>query len=443
MPPEKPIIVIGGGLAGCEAAWQLLIRGRSVVMYEMKPEAFSPAHKSPHLAELVCSNSLRSNMQGNAVGLLKEEMRLMNSLIIEAADATAVPAGRALAVDRTRFSLCVEEKLLSQKRLSIIRKELQEIPSGHTVIIATGPLTSDALARGIAELTGGDYLYFYDAISPIIDGDSIDHTKVFRASRYAEGEGDYLNCPMEEAEYEQFWQALMEGEEVPLKPFEELKFFSGCLPIEVLARNGKHTLAFGPMKPVGLLDPRTGKQPYAVVQLRQEDEGGRLFNMVGFQTKLTWPEQRRILRMIPGLENAEFARYGSIHRNTFINSPALLRESLQLRMKDNVFFAGQITGAEGYVESSAIGLVAGLSVEYYLSGRAMTPPPATTALGSMLRYIIHADQKKFQPMNINFGIFPPLREKVPKKDRGLRYAERSLKELRDWKEREGTDLSLS
>ena len=382
-------------------------------------------------------------MPGNAAGLLKEEMRIMNSLIIEAADRTAVPAGKALAVDRARFSMYVEEKLLSQERLTIIRKELQEIPDDHVVIIATGPLTSHALAKSIAELTGSDYLYFYDAISPIIDGDSIDYTKVFRASRYGEGEGDYLNCPMERAEYEQFWQALIEGEEVPLKPFEELKFFSGCLPIEVLARSGKHTLAFGPMKPVGLLDPKTGKQPYAVVQLRQEDEGGRLFNMVGFQTKLTWPEQRRILRMIPGLENAEFARYGSIHRNTFINSPALLRESLQLRTKDNVFFAGQITGAEGYVESSAIGLLAGLSASCCLSGRVMTPPPATTALGAMLHYIIHADQKNFQPMNINFGIFPPLTQKVPKKDRGQYYAERSLKALRDWKERQGYDLSSS
>jgi methylenetetrahydrofolate--tRNA-(uracil-5-)-methyltransferase len=437
MPPEKHIIVVGGGLAGCEAAWQLLIRGRSVVIYEMKPEAFSPAHKSPHLAELVCSNSLRSNMQGDAAGLLKAEMRLMNSLIIGAADRTAVPAGKALAVDRARFSMYVEEKLLSQERLTIIRKELQDIPNDHLVIIATGPLTSHAMAKSIAELTGSDYLYFYDAISPIIDGDSIDHTKVFRASRYDEGEGDYLNCPMERAEYEQFWQALMEGDKVPLKPFEELKFFSGCLPIEVLALSGKHTLAYGPMKPVGLLDPKTGKQPYAAVQLRQEDEGGRLFNMVGFQTKLTWPEQRRILRTIPGLENAEFARYGSIHRNTFINSPALLRGSLQLRTKDNIFFAGQITGAEGYIESSAIGLVAGLSVESYLCGRVMTPLPATTAIGAMLHYITHADQKNFQPMNINFGIFPPLAEKAPKKERGRHYAERSLQALGDWKEKTG------
>jgi methylenetetrahydrofolate--tRNA-(uracil-5-)-methyltransferase len=437
MTTDKPIIVIGGGLAGCEAAWQLLQRRCRVALYEMKPEVFSPAHKSPHLAELVCSNSLRSNMMGNAVGLLKEEMRIMNSLIMEAADGTAVPAGKALAVDRNRFSAYVEEKLLSQEMLTIISKELHEIPDDHLVIIATGPLTSQALTKSIAEQTGSGYLYFYDAISPIIEGDSIDYTKVFRASRYGQGEGDYLNCPLERIEYEQFWQALIEGEEVPLKPFEELKFFSGCLPIEILARSGKHTLAFGPMKPVGLSDPKTGKQPYAVVQLRQEDDGGRLFNMVGFQTKLTWPEQRRILRMIPGLENAEFARYGSIHRNTFINSPALLTDTLQLRTKDNVHFAGQITGAEGYVESSAIGLLAGLSVFCHLTGRVMTSPPATTALGAMLHYIIHADQKNFQPMNINFGLFPPLPQKIPKKDRGQHYAERSFKALSEWKVESG------
>jgi methylenetetrahydrofolate--tRNA-(uracil-5-)-methyltransferase len=443
MTADKPIIVIGGGLAGCEAAWQLLHRRCRVVIYEMKPELFSPAHKSPHLAELVCSNSLRSNMQRNAAGLLKEEMRSMNSLILEAADGTAVPAGKALAVDRVRFSNYVEEKLHSQEGLTIIRKELQEIPEDHVVIVATGPLTSNALAKSIAEQTGSAYLYFYDAISPIIEGDSIDYTKVFRASRYGDGEGDYLNCPLEMMEYDRFWQALTEGEEVPPKPFEELKFFSGCLPIEILARSGKHTLAFGPMKPVGLLDPKTGKQPYAVVQLRQEDEDGRLFNMVGFQTKLTWPEQRRILRMIPGLENAEFARYGSIHRNTFINSPALLSDTLQLRTKDNIYFAGQITGAEGYIESSAIGLLAGLNAFCRISGRVMTPPPATTALGALLRYIIHADQKNFQPMNINFGIFPPLAQKVPRKERGQCYAERSLTALRSWKNEYESDFSSS
>ena len=433
MTQDKPIIVIGGGLAGCEAAWQLLNRGHQVTLYEMKPALFSPAHNSPHLAELVCSNSLRSNMPENAVGLLKEEMRIMNSLIIEAADRTAVPAGKALAVDRMRFSLHIEEKLFSQKGLKVIREEVREIPDDHMVIIATGPLTSDSLAGSIAALTGSNYLYFYDAISPIIEGDSIDHTKVFRASRYAGDKGDYLNCPLDKDEYEEFWQALTEGEEVPLKPFEELKFFSGCLPIEILAGSGKATLTFGPMKPVGLIDPKTGKQTYAVVQLRQEDRDGILFNMVGFQTKLTWPEQRRILRMIPGLENAEFARYGSIHRNTFINSPALLRQTLQLRTNDNILFAGQITGAEGYVESSAIGLIAGLSAVCLRSGNSMAPPPETTALGALLCYIMNADQKTFQPMNINFGLFPSLPHKVSKKDRGRHYAQRSLEALQKWR----------
>jgi len=437
MSVDKPIIVIGGGLAGCEAAWQLLQRHRLVVIYEMKPAVFSPAHKSPHLAELVCSNSLRSNMPENAAGLLKKEMRIMSSLIMEAADETAVPAGKALAVDRVRFSAYIEEKLLSQEGLTIIRKELPEIPHDHMVIVATGPLTSHTLAESVAELTGGDYLYFYDAISPIIEGDSIDHTKVFRASRYGGGEGDYLNCPMERTEYEQFWQALKEGEEVPLRPFEEIKFFSGCLPIEILARSGKHTLTYGPMKPVGLLDPKTGKQPHAVVQLRQEDQDGRLFNMVGFQTKLTWPEQRRILRMIPGLENAAFARYGSIHRNTFINSPALLTETLQMRTSNNIFFAGQITGAEGYVESSAVGLIAGLSAACIMSGQSFEPPPETTALGALLSFIIHGDKRNFQPMNINFGLFPPLPQKVPKKDKGHHYAERSIKALKEWKAKAG------
>ena len=433
MIQDKPIIVIGGGLAGCEAAWQLLNRGHQVTLYEMKPALFSPAHTSPHLAELVCSNSLRSNMPENAVGLLKEEMRIMHSLIIEAADRTAVPAGKALAVDRTRFSLYIEEKLFSHKGLSVIREEAREIPNDHLVIIATGPLTSDAMAGTIAALTGSDYLYFYDAISPIIEGDSIDHTKIFRASRYSGETGDYLNCPLNKDEYEKFWEALIHGEEVPLKPFEEMKFFSGCMPIEILARSGKATLAFGPMKPVGLTDPKTGKQPYAVVQLRQEDRDGILFNMVGFQTKLTWPEQRRILRMIPGLENAVFARYGSIHRNTFINSPALLRHTLQLRTNDNIVFAGQITGVEGYVESSAIGLIAGLSAACLLSGTTMVPPPVTSALGSLLSYIMNADQKTFQPMNINFGLLPPLPGKVSKKDRGRHYAQRALEALKEWK----------
>lgn len=433
MNGQKPIIVIGGGLAGCEAAWQLARRGIAVTLYEMKPERFSPAHTSEHLAELVCSNSLRSNILENAVGLLKEEMRRMDSLIIAAADAAAVPAGRALAVDRGEFSRRVEGMLLARKGVKIIRKEIATIPADDIVIIATGPLTSDALAQSIAAVTGGEYLYFYDAIAPIIEGESLDYGRIFRASRYADGEGDYLNCPLEKDEYEQFWKALTEGACVPRKTFEDLKCFEGCLPVEVIAGRGSNTLCFGPMKPVGLRDPRTGKQPYAVVQLRQENREGTLFNMVGFQTKLTWPEQRRIFRMIPGLERAEFARYGSMHRNTFINSPVLLKETLQLCARGNLFFAGQITGVEGYVESAAMGLVAGLSAAYVLAGGAMTPPPATTALGALVNHVTK-EQKNFQPMNVNFGLFPPLPGRVRKKDRGGEYARRGLTDLKTWQE---------
>jgi len=437
MNHKKPIIIIGGGLAGCEAVWQLLQRGKiGVVLCEMKPEKFSPAHKSPHLAELVCSNSLRSNSLENAVGLLKEEMRTMGSLIVEAADATAVPAGKALAVDRHEFSSYIEEKLHSQKGLEIIRKEISDIPQDSIVIIATGPLTSESLSQRISQLLGSEYLYFYDAISPIIEGDSINYDKVFRASRYASDEGDYLNCPLTKDEYERFWDALTRGEEVSLKPFEEVKCFESCLPVEILARRGIDTPVFGPMKPVGLTDPRTGKQPYAVVQLRQENRASTLFNMVGFQTKLIWPEQRRIFRMIPGLERAEFVRYGSIHRNTFINSPVLLRKTLQLRKSDNIFFAGQITGVEGYVESSAMGLIAGLSASCYLSGRKLPPPPGTTAFGALLHYITNACHKTFQPMNVNFGLFPPISGRISrgKRERGLYYARRSLEMLEEWKE---------
>lgn len=433
MTSASHITIIGGGLAGCEAAWQLLKRDNRVILYEMKPQSFSPAHKSSDLAELVCSNSLRSNSVENAVGLLKEEMRMMDSLIMEAADVASVPAGKALAVNRKDFSRYIEEKLSTQGNLKIIREEIFDIQIDSTVIVATGPLTSDALAQSIAAVTGSEYLYFYDAISPIIEGDTIDHNKVFRASRYLNDEGDYLNCPLERDEYEYFWKALIEGEKVSLRPFEELKFFSGCLPIEIMAVSGINTLAFGPMKPVGLINPKTGKQPFAVVQLRQEDKDGILFNMVGFQTKLTWPEQRRIFRMIPGLENAEFARYGSIHRNTFINSPALLRNTLQLKTHGHIFFAGQITGIEGYVESAAMGLVAGLSASSYLRGKELAPFPETTALGSLLHYITREDHKSFQPMNVNFGLFPPLTYKVPKKDRGQHYAKRSLAALKDWK----------
>lgn len=427
-----PVCIIGGGLAGSEAAWQLAKRGFAVLLCEMKPSRFSPAHTSPLLAELVCSNSLRSNSPENAVGLLKKEMRLMGSLILEAADATAVPAGKALAVDRDRFSRHIEDRLASMG-ITISREEVIRIPEDMIVIVATGPLTSDPLARDIASRTGEEHLHFYDAISPIVEADSIDRTKVFRGSRYAEeGDGDYLNCPLTEKEYERFLTELMRGDEVPLHDFEDRQCFEGCLPIEVLARRGPQTLLFGPMKPVGLTDPKTGKRPYGVVQLRQENSAGSLYNIVGFQTKLTWPEQKRILRMIPGLGKAVFARYGSIHRNTFINAPASLTSTLQLRSNPSIFFAGQITGVEGYVESAAMGLLAGINTSKLLTGNNLTPPPGTTALGALVHHITNADYKRFQPMNVNFGLFDPLEQRVPKRERGRRYAERALVALEEW-----------
>lgn len=433
MSKNDSIAIIGGGLAGCEAAWQLLNKGHSVTLYEMKPVNFSPAHRSSHLAELVCSNSLRSNIIENAAGTLKEEMRRMNSLIMSAADATSVPAGRALAVDRRAFSKFIEKKLKEFPKLTIIHQEITDIPADGLVIIATGPLTSDSLSQSIAGITGNSYLYFYDAISPVIEGDSIDYEKVFRASRYDDdGQGDYLNCSMGKEEYELFWKTLTEGQTVPLRDFEDYKYFEGCLPIEVIAGRGISTLLFGPMKPVGIVDPKTGKQPYAVIQLRQENREATLFNIVGFQTKLTWTEQRRIFRMIPGLGNAEFARYGSIHRNTFINSPALLEITLQLKTAEHIFFAGQITGVEGYIESTAMGLMAGLSVSEFHKGKSFLPPPPETATGALLNHITDTDSKQFQPMNINWGLVSPLPGKVKKRERGERYALRALESLARW-----------
>jgi methylenetetrahydrofolate--tRNA-(uracil-5-)-methyltransferase len=440
---REPVTIIGGGLAGCEAAWQLIRRGHRVRLKEMKPERFSPAHKSPLLAELVCSNSLRSASTENAVGLLKEEMRRLDSLIMAVADATAVPAGKALAVDRTAFSRLIEERLFAEPDLELIRGEVTAIPKTGLTIIATGPLTSDALALSIGELTGGEYLYFYDAISPIIEGDSIDLNRVFAASRYGHGEADYLNCPMNRETYEDFWRALTAAEEVPLRAFEALKCFEGCLPVEVIARRGIETLAHGPMKPVGLIDPRTGRRPHAVVQLRREDRKGVLFNIVGFQTKLTWPEQKRIFRMIPGLENAVFARYGSVHRNTFLNAPTLLTASLQLRSEPRLFFAGQITGVEGYVESAAMGLLAGINASRLTSGLMTAPPPPETALGALIDHLQRSDRKSFQPMNVTFGLFPPLPGRIPKKTRGEHYARRALAALAAWSEQITDESTLA
>ena len=431
---NKPVIIIGGGLAGCEAAWQLLQRGHSVYLYEMKPQKFSPAHKMEHLAELVCSNSLKSNNPDSAPGLLKQELRRLNSLILSIADQTAVAAGSALAVDRTEFARKVEESLSQQKHFTLSRVEITKIPSDALIIIATGPLTSDALARSINLMLGGSYLYFYDAIAPIVEADSINMDKVYWASRYDKGTPDYLNCPLSEEEYKRFRQELLAGKKVSARAFEEIKHFEGCLPIEVLATRGEDTLAFGPMKPVGLINPRTGTMPYAVVQLRRENISGNLFNLVGFQTKLIWPEQERIFRLIPGLENAQFARMGSIHRNTYINSPSLLQASLQLKTNPNIFFAGQITGVEGYMESTAMGLLAGLNAASILEGKQLQPPPPACAIGALLHYITSPESvANFQPMNINFGILEHLpAKKMKKKEKHLLYVKRALQALSDW-----------
>lgn len=444
MMDRREATVIGGGLAGCEAAWQLLNRGCRVTMYEMKPERFSPAHTSPLLSELVCSNSLRSNAVESAVGLLKEELRRLGSLFMEGADKTAVPAGKSLAVDRLRFSEYIQEKLFSfGSAFRLVHQEVLEIPRSGPVIIATGPLTSDTFAGDIQRLTGAEYLYFYDAISPIVAVDSIDYTKTFWASRYQNGDGDYLNCPLDAPTYISFREAVLNAEKVSLRDFERPRYFEGCLPIEILAERGDLTLLFGPMKPVGLTDPRTGRQPHAVVQLRKENQAGTLLNMVGFQTKLTWPEQRRIFSMIPGLEKAEFARYGSIHRNTFIHSPALLNERLQLRSHPSIFFAGQLTGVEGYVESAAMGLYSGLSSSLLLEDKALSLPPDTTALGALIRHITTPVKKEFQPMNVNHGIFHPLEVKIRKRERGKEYARRSLADLGDWINENGVSFSYA
>jgi methylenetetrahydrofolate--tRNA-(uracil-5-)-methyltransferase len=460
----SPAIIIGGGLAGCEAAWQLLRRGHAVHLHEMKPQRFSPAHKMENLAELVCSNSLKSNSLDNAPGLLKEEMRRLNSLIIMAADSTAVAAGSALAVDRTQFSREVEAQLKLQNNFTLNRIEVIKIPKDSLTIIATGPLTSDAMAQEIAQMldssycetqiskteyteicksnnpatSGGYYgtrdLYFYDAIAPIIEADSINMDKVFWASRYDKGTPDYLNCPLSKEEYENFRQELLIGEKVAAKPFEKIRHFESCLPVEVLASRGEKSLAFGPMKPVGLIHPKTGSISYAVVQLRRENMAGTLFNMVGFQTKLTWPEQRRIFRLIPGLENAQFARYGSIHRNTYIHSPSLLLPSLQLKTNVNIFFAGQITGVEGYTESAAMGLLAGLNAAFIIEGKQLQPPPVKTAIGALLHYIVSAESADhFQPMNINFGLLDTLPGKrTKKKERNILHVNQALQLLDDW-----------
>ena len=427
------ITIIGAGLAGCEAAWQAAQRGVGVTLREMKPERFSPAHHLPGLGELVCSNSLRGDSLENAVGLLKEELRRCNSLIMEAAEATRVPAGGALAVDRQLFSEYITDKIQSHPLIRLERGEITAIPAEGTVIIASGPLTSDALALSLASLTG-DRLYFYDAIAPIVSADSLDMTRVFAASRYGKGDGDdYLNCPLNVEEYGRFVDELLKGEKVAAREFERIVHFEGCMPVEEMAGRGPETLRFGPMKPVGLIDPRTGSEPYAVIQLRAENRERTMFNLVGFQTKLTWPEQRRIFRMIPGLEQAEFVRLGSLHRNTFINAPALLLPTQQLRSEPRILFAGQITGVEGYVESAASGFLAGITAARLLQGAPLAVPPPETALGALMAHITNADARHFQPMNVNYGLFPELAGRVKKKEKRQRLAERALAALDGWR----------
>ena len=436
VPPARAstfpsITIIGGGLAGSEAAWQAARRGVRVRLYEMKPHKYSPAHTSPQLGELVCSNSLRSEALESAVGLLKEEMRRLGSLVMAAALATRVPAGKCLAVDREQFASYLTRALEQETLVEIVREEVTELAADQFTILATGPLTSEPLAQALGRLTDQKHLHFYDAIAPIVYADSLDMSKIFRASRYGAGE-DYLNCPFTEAEYTRFYEALMAAEQVPLKSFEEPRYFEGCLPIEIMGARGYRTLTFGPLKPVGLVDPRTGEQPYAVAQLRAENREGALYNLVGFQTKLTYPEQKRVFRLIPGLENAAFARLGSIHRNTFIRSPGLLSSHLNFYQYPHLFLAGQISGVEGYVESSAMGLLAGINAARRTRGRPLLTPPPTTAHGALIAHLTNTATRDFQPMNVNFGLFPPLPGRIPKKQRGAAYAERSLEALESW-----------
>ena len=452
------IQIIGGGLAGSEAAWQAASRGVDVTLHEMRPVRPTAVHKTDRLAELVCSNSFRGDKLDNAVGLLKEEMRRLGSLVMRAADAARVPAGAALAVDRDRFSSEITRAISTHPRITLVREEIPRVPApaDGPVIIATGPLTSDSLSADIAALVGSDHLYFYDAISPIVLAGTIDMSKVFRASRWGrslrsagssilaktcgvdDGEGDYLNCPLSADEYARFYEALMSAERAPLHDFDEAKFFEGCLPIEVMASRGIDTLRFGPMKPVGLVDPRTGREPYAAVQLRQDNLAGDHFSLVGFQTQMKWGEQARVLKLIPGLEQAEFVRFGMIHRNTYINGPTVLRETWQTRSRDDLFFAGQISGVEGYVESAASGLIAGRNAAAIARREPVRVPPRTTAIGALAYYVSHAEPRNYQPTNITFGIMLPLTaeggRRVPRKkvDRKVAVSERALADLATW-----------
>jgi methylenetetrahydrofolate--tRNA-(uracil-5-)-methyltransferase len=465
------IHIIGGGLAGCEAAWQAASLGVQAVLHEMRPVRPTAVHKTGQLAELVCSNSLRGDKLDNAVGLLKEEMRRLGSLVMRAADAHRVPAGAALAVDRDRFSQAITEAIQSHPLISVTREEVDRIPADpgmFPLIVATGPLTSDTLSADIAALVGGDHLYFYDAISPIVLAETIDMSKVFRASRWGrslrdpgsgirdpersnpesrvpspgpacgvdDGQGDYLNCPMTREEYDRFYEAVVSAESATVHDFDKEKFFEGCLPIEVMAHRGRDTLRYGPMKPVGLVDPRTGRAPYAAVQLRQDNLAGDHFSLVGFQTQLKWGEQGRVLKLVPGLENAEFVRFGMVHRNTYINGPTVLRETWQTKFRDDLFFAGQISGVEGYVESAASGLIAGRNAAALARGEEPRVPPRTTAIGALAFYVSHADPRNYQPTNITFGIMTPPPEsggrRLGRAERKMAVSERALADLDSW-----------
>lgn len=423
------VIVIGGGLAGCEAAYQVAKRGIKVKLYEMKPKKFSPAHSNENLAEIVCSNSFKSNAITNACGLLKEELRRLDSLLIKTADENSVPAGQALAVDREKFAEAVTKKIKEIENIEVINEEITEIPKDKIVIIATGPLTSESLSKQIASLTGQDKLYFFDAAAPIIEKETIDMQIAFWGDRYGKGDSNYINLPMNEQEYKEFYNELVNAEVVTLHNFEKREIFESCMPIEIMAQRGEDTLRYGPLKPVGFTDPRTGKRPYAIVQLRQDNKEGTLFNMVGFQTNLKFGEQKRVFSKIPGLKNAEFVKYGVMHRNTYINSSLLLDRTYNLKQNNNIYFAGQITGVEGYVESISSGLVAGINVANQILGKPKQIFPEETVIGKLADYI-STENAKFQPMNANFGILPELPQKIrDKQERYQALADRALTEI--------------
>lgn len=450
---NSSITIIGGGLAGCEAAWQAANQGIHVTLYDMKPDVYSPAHESPDLGELVCSNSFRSNDPSSAVGLLKEEMRLFGSLLMQVAEETKVPAGKALAVDRQKFAAAISKAISSHANIDVIRQEIKKLPDAGITILASGPLTASDLAEDLAKRTGAEHLAFYDAIAPIVSAESLNRDIIYQASRYDDGPGDYLNCPFNEEEYKRFIQALAAADKVPLKSFEKQKYFEGCLPIEIMLERGDDTLRFGPMKPVGLPDPRTGKDPYAVVQLRMENKEGSHYNMVGFQTKLTYPGQKEVFRLIPGMEEAEFIRLGSIHRNTFVCAPKVLLPSLQLKEHQHILLAGQISGVEGYVESTAMGILAGHNGARLVQGLPTLMPPADTAHGALIRHLTEPLSKHFQPSNVNYSLFPPLdkkalraslpelppmpnkkrrRSRISKRDKALFRSEQALDSMKMW-----------